>query len=64
MNKVNIANYVIYDLANRIRGVEHSDMDTEIVDLVAETWHKKHFISGTHILKHQHDPRIPPKFMM
>lgn len=64
MNKVNIANYVIYDLANRFHGTAHADMDMEMTDLVAETWHKKHFVSAPHGIKHQHSENLHQKFLI
>ncbi len=42
MNKVNIANYVVYDLANRF---SVSEQNNDVVELIAEDWHKKHFIT-------------------
>lgn len=64
MNKVNIANYVVYDLANRFNCIEHSDMESEIVGLVAETWHKKHFVGGAKNIKHNHSNNIRQNFMI
>ena len=40
MNKVNIANYIVYDLANRFNFAEHHEMDSELVGMVADNWHK------------------------
>ena len=35
MNKVNIANYVVYDLANRF---SVSEQNNDVVELIAEDW--------------------------
>lgn len=64
MNKVNIANYVVYDLANRFNCVELSDMESEIVGIVAENWHKKHFVGGSKNIKHTHNNNIRQNFMI
>ncbi|MBO5038866.1 MAG: hypothetical protein J6C85_05370 [Alphaproteobacteria bacterium] len=64
MSKVNIANYVVYDLANRFNCIEHNDLDNEIVGMVAENWHKKHFVSGSKGIKHNHSEQIRQKFMI
>jgi hypothetical protein len=64
MNKVNIANYVIYDLANRFHGTAHADMDMEMTDFVAETWHKKHFVSAPHGIKQHHNENLHRKFLI
>ncbi len=64
MNKVNIANYVVYDLANRFNCIEHNDIESEIVGLVAETWHKKHFVGGSKNIKHNHNNNIRQNFMI
>ena len=55
MNKVNIANYVIYDLANRFNCVEHCNTDNELIDMVAEHWHKRHSIQTNRSIKHHHE---------
>lgn len=64
MSKVNIANYVVYDLANRFNFVENNDMNNELVGMVAENWHKKHFVSGSKDVKFHHNERIHQKFMI
>lgn len=64
MSKVNIANYVIYDLANRFNFAEYSDIDNEIVGMVAESWHKKHFVSDCKNIKHNHDNHIYKKIII
>ncbi|MBR2273847.1 MAG: hypothetical protein IJ864_03325 [Alphaproteobacteria bacterium] len=64
MKKVNIANYVIYDLANRFNNADVTTLNNEIVDLVAETWHKKHFVSSSHGISHHHSERIDHKFII
>lgn len=64
MNKVNIANYVVYDLANRFNCVECQEMESEIVGIVAEKWHKKHFVTGTKDVKHNHNQHIRQNFMI
>ena len=46
MHKVNIANYVVFDIANRFNLDENRDMDAELVEMVANAWHNKHFVSG------------------
>ena len=51
MHKVNIANYVVFDIANRFNLDENRDMDAELVEMVANAWHKKHFVSGTYFSK-------------
>lgn len=64
MSKVNIANYVVYDLQNRLNCIENNDMDNEIVGMVADHWHKKHFISAPRGIKHNHNENIHQKFMI
>lgn len=64
MSKVNIANYVVYDLQNRFNCVDNNLMDSEIVGMVAENWHKKHFVSGSKGIKHNHNDSIHQKFMI
>lgn len=64
MRKVNIANYVINDLANRFNCVEHSDFNNDIVSVVAENWHKKHFVSVNKEIKHHHDSAFYGKILM
>ena len=64
MNKVNIANYIIYDLANHFNETASSDIDRDIVNFVAESWHKKHYVSVSHDIKNHHNDRIRQKFMM
>lgn len=56
MNKVNIANYIVYDLSNRFNTVEHCNFDNEIIGLVAENWHKKHFVASVNKnIKHRNN---------
>ena len=55
MKKVNIANYVIYELANRFNKEQFLEADSEIIGLVADKWCKKHFVSIPHGVKHHHD---------
>jgi len=62
MQKVNIANYVIYDLANRFHGT--TAMDSDIIDVVAENWHKKHFVSVPHGIKQHHNEIVRQKFII
>ena len=65
MNKVNIANYVVYDLSNRFNTVEHCNMDNEIIGLVAENWHKKHFITGINKnIKHRNNVNQKQNFLI
>ncbi len=64
MEKVNIANYVINDLANRFNCAEHIDFNSDIVSAVAERWHKKHFISGAKTIKHHHKNIHSSSFLM
>ena len=79
MNKVNIANYIVYDLANRFNFAEHHEMDSELVGMVADitpqhdsklqmlladNWHKKHFVSGSKNIKFNHSEQIRQKFMI
>lgn len=64
MSKVNIANYVVYDLQNRFNCIENNDLDSEIVGMVAEHWHKKHFVSGSKNVKHNHTENIRQNFMI
>lgn len=64
MSKVNIANYVVYDLQNRFNCVDKNDIDNEIVGMVAENWHKKHFVSGSKGIKYNHSESIRQKFMI
>lgn len=44
MHKINVANYVIFDLANRLNFADDPDMDSQLVQLVADDWHKRHFV--------------------
>ncbi len=61
MNKVNIANYVIYDLANKF----NNNVDDDIVGLIADDWHKRHFISvSDRGIKFNHDKKISQKFII
>ena len=55
MKKVNIANYVINDLANRFNCIEHIDFNSDIVSVVAENWHKKHYVSINKNIKQHHN---------
>lgn len=65
MNKVNIANYVIYDLSNRFNVAEHNNIDDDIVGLIAEDWHKKHFVTGLNKnIKFNHNKKISQKFII
>ena len=64
MNKVNIANYIVYDLANRFNFAEHHEMDSELVGMVADNWHKKHYVSGSKNIKFNHSEQIRQKFMI
>lgn len=64
MSKVNIANFVIYDLASRFNFVENHELDSEIVGLVADNWNRKHFVSGDKNLKFNHNKNIRQKFMI
>lgn len=64
MVKVNIANYTVYDLQNRFNCIEHSDIDKEIINIVADNWHKKHFVSGNKDIKHTHNDHIVQKFLI
>ena len=45
MNRVNIANYVVYDLSSKFNVNECGNMD-DIIGLVADNWNKRHFITG------------------
>ena len=64
MKKIDIANYVIYDLANRFIGNDVTDLNSEIVNLVADTWCKKHFVSVKHGLYHHHNEKLNRKFII
>lgn len=64
MGKVNIANYVVYDLQNRFNCIEHNDTDKEIIGMIADNWHKKHFVSGNKTIKHHHNEVIKQKFLI
>ncbi len=64
MKKANIANYVITDLANRFNCVEHATFNNDIVSVVAENWHKKHFVSSASNLKHHHKDINSTSFLM
>jgi len=64
MKKINIANFVIYDLANRFNGNFQPEMDREIVDMVAEHWCKKHFVSASHPPKQHHHEQINQDFII
>ncbi len=64
MSKVNIANYVVYDLQNRLNCVDHCEVDNEIVGMVAEHWHKKHYIAGPKGIKFNHNTSIHQKFII
>ena len=58
MNKVNIANYVVFDLSNRFNSIEKSGFDNELIGIVAENWHKKHFIPcDSKSLKQRHSQK-------
>jgi hypothetical protein len=46
MNKVNIANYVVFDLSNRFIGLDNNHIDNEIIKMIADNWHKKHSVSN------------------
>ncbi len=64
MSNVNIANFVVYDLASQFNFVENHELDNEIVGLVADHWNKKHFVSGTKNLKFNHSSNIRQKFII
>lgn len=64
MKKVNIANYVVYDLQNRFNCIEHNDVDKEIIGMIADDWHKKHFVSANKGIKYQHNEKIRQKFLI
>lgn len=64
MKKVNIANFVIYDLANRFNSSTHLDMDKEFVDLVAEHWYKKHFVSASRDIQNHHNECIHHRYII
>ena len=64
MKKVDIANYVIFDLANRFNNSNPVGVDNEIVDMVAENWCKKHFVSVPRDVKQHHDEHIRQSFMI
>ena len=64
MSKVNIANYIVYNLQNQLNCIENNDMDNEIVGMVAEHWHKKHFVSGPKNIKHNHNDQIRQNFLI
>ena len=64
MRKMDIANYVIYDLANRFNFLEHADMDKEFVNMVAENWHRRHFISGPKDIKMHHSTSLHHKSIL
>lgn len=59
MNKVNIANYVICDLANKF------NIDDDIVGLIADDWNKKHFVTTKNNgVKFNHNKKISQKFII
>ena len=65
MNKVNIANYTIYDLANKFNTAECYNIDNNIVGLIADNWHKKHFIGGVNKeVKNRKDNYIKQNFLI
>ena len=65
MNKVNIANYIVYDLSNRLNTIEHNNIDDDIVGLIAEDWHRKHFVAGfSKNVKFNHNKIISQKFII
>lgn len=64
MSKVNIVNFVVYDLASCFNFAENHELDREIVGLVADYWNRKHFVSGDKNLKFNHNNNIRQKFMI
>lgn len=64
MKKVNIANYVIYELANRFNKEQYLEADSEIIGLVADKWCKKHFVSIPQGISHHHDDRTNQNFLI
>ncbi len=64
MSKVNIANFVVYDLASKFNFAENRELDSEIVGLVADNWNKKHFVSGDKNLKFKYSKNIRRKFLI
>jgi hypothetical protein len=64
MQKVNIANYTINDLANRFNCAEHTDFNSDIVSVVAENWHKKHFVSSDKSIKQHHKTSSTTSFLI
>lgn len=65
MNRVNIANYVVYDLSNKFNVTECSNMDSDIVGLIADNWHKKHFMNGVDKnIKHRKVSNIKQNFLI
>ena len=65
MNKVNIANYIVYDLSNRFNTAELNNIDDNIINMIAEDWHKKHFVAGfSKNIKINHPKQISQKFII
>lgn len=64
MKKINIANVIIYDLANKFNNTGYLDANSDIVDLVAENWCRKHFVSTSHGIKHNHDEHNHQRFLI
>lgn len=65
MNKVNIANYVVYDLSNKFSGLDNGGFNNEIVEMIANSWHKKHYVDGINKnVKHRYNEKIRQTFLM
>lgn len=65
MNKVNIANYVVYDLSNKFSGLDNGGFNNEIVEMIANNWHKKHYVDGINKnVKHRYNEKIRQTFLM
>lgn len=65
MNKPNIANYIIFDLSNHFIDTQKENLDNELIGLLAENWHKKHFIPAPQKnICHHHDNSIKSSLFM
>ena len=64
MSKLNIANYFVYDIANKFNCLDAPFGDKEITGMVADAWNKKHFVSGIYSTAKHHEDNLTRNFLI
>ncbi len=64
MTQANIANYVVFDTAEKFNCTEPDQIEKEIVDIIADNWAKKHFVTTVRDRRFHHDKQSKQSFII